>query len=105
MSESFELRSVSAETLRKMFNDAGFVERVENGELDQIVISSARPSPKSGQPPSTLSQEVAYYEQGVEVARVHQFVAPDGTILGSGLPDPKAILHEGVLYVLAPSKD
>jgi hypothetical protein len=38
-----------------------------------------------------------------EVARVHQYLRPDGTIGGSGRPDPKKVLYlyQGILYLIA----
>jgi hypothetical protein len=35
-----------------------------------------------------------------EVARVHQYLRPDGTIAGSGLPDPKRLFEDGIVYRL-----
>jgi len=44
---------------------------------------------------------MAYFnEQGRQVAIVHQFRRPDGSLGGDGLPDPKELLHDGVLYIL-----
>lgn len=59
-------------------------------------------SPSSGQPPGTLSQEVYYIDPqtNVEMARVHQFVRSDGTLGGSGKPDPKRLFVDGTLYRL-----
>jgi hypothetical protein len=43
---------------------------------------------------------IAYYnQQGKKVAIAHQYVKPDGTIGGSGRPDPKWLLEEGVIYL------
>lgn len=36
---------------------------------------------------------------GQEVARVHQYLQPDGTLGASGKPDPKRLLQGGVLYI------
>jgi hypothetical protein len=44
---------------------------------------------------------VAYYDgQGDEIARVHQYLRPDGTLGAAGRPDPKRIFENGVLYRL-----
>jgi hypothetical protein len=29
---------------------------------------------------------------------VHQYLQPDGTLGASGQPDPKRLLHDGILY-------
>jgi len=41
---------------------------------------------------------VFYLDAGLEVARVHQYLRTDGTLGASGLPDPKAVLENGILY-------
>lgn len=84
-----------------MFNEGGFLERVESGELTAIVKAERVPSEIDDEtiPAGSVSQEVRYYNQdNEEVARVHQYVKPDGTLGGSGLPDPKRLLIDGILY-------
>ena len=34
------------------------------------------------------------------VAEVHQYVRPDGSLGGSGLPDPKRLYKDGILYAV-----
>lgn len=92
--------AVDKSTLRRMFNEGRYYERVQSGELSALTERQKTPSPRYQQPPGTVSEEVAYFDGGIKVARVHQFVLPDGTIGASGRPDPKAILREGVLYVM-----
>jgi hypothetical protein len=56
---------------------------------------------RSGQPHGTLSQIVIYIDASdLQVALVHQYLRPDGTLGGSGRPDPKKVLTDGVLYIL-----
>jgi hypothetical protein len=64
------------------------------GTLTAKVTRDGNPNPKSNQPPGTRSQEVVYSEGSNEVARVHQYMRSDGTLGGSGYPDPKTI-YEG----------
>jgi len=92
---------VSAETLRKIFNDGGYWELAKQGKLFEKEYYSS-PSPKSsGEPPGTLSQIVAYLDsQGRQVAIVHQYLRRDGSVGGSGRPDPKKLFHNGKLYVV-----
>lgn len=99
-----EVRRVGASELRAVFNKAGFYERVLDGELAELVIWRGTPSPHSRQPNGTESQQVAYFDRGVEIARVHQFVLKDGSLGASGRPDPKAVLIDDVLYVLDPDQ-
>lgn len=90
---------VPPDTLRKIFNDGGYWELVKEGKLHEKVYFEAPPQRKSGEPPGTLSQIVAYLDsEGRQVAIVHQYLRKDGTIGGSGRPDPKKLYHQGVEY-------
>lgn len=73
------------------------------GELRQVTIASW-PAPRSAnQIAGTVSVMVEYRDtNGHRIALVHQYVHPDGTLGGSGLPDPKALIHDGIFYLLAP---
>ncbi len=66
------------------------------------VVKDAHPSPPlADEPICTKSQLLAYYDHdGNKVAEAHQYLRTDGTIGASGKPDPKEILHEGVIYYL-----
>jgi hypothetical protein len=56
-------------------------------------------TPKRGMPPCTRSQVIGYRRHGRElVAVVHQYVLASGRLGASGRPDPKLLLHDGVLY-------
>jgi hypothetical protein len=44
---------------------------------------------------------VAYFNsENQEVARVHQYKLPNGSIGASGLPDPVRLLVDGIIYIL-----
>jgi len=49
---------------------------------------------------------MVYYrdQQYKDVALVHQYLLPDGTIGASGIPDPKFILENGILYKFPSSR-
>jgi hypothetical protein len=53
-----------------------------------------------GLQPGTRSQLVAYYYGAVVVARVHQFLQPDGTLGASQIPDPKELLVDGEIWIV-----
>lgn len=93
-------QKVPAADIQKLFNEGSYSARVKSGEFSEKLYSQGPPSPNSGQPPGTLSQIISYLDRrGREIARVHQYLRRNGTLGGSGKPDPKKLLHEGVLYV------
>ena len=92
-------RYTSASELRAVFN-AIILARVERGELDELVLSSAEAAAASQQPPGTVSQLVGYYDAGRRVAVAHRFVTPDGELAASGKPDPKEVRVDAELLVL-----
>jgi hypothetical protein len=95
---------VDAPTLRRMFNEDRYWERLQAGELVGEVGRSGHPD-LDFEPFCTISQTVRYFTaDGERVALVHQYVRADGTIGGSGRPDPKAISAGGVLYILDPAE-
>jgi hypothetical protein len=100
MKTPFPKKKVSPQELRLMFNGGCFEDRLHSGELHAIVKVEDHPSPpKATQPICTLSQILAYLDANNQmVALVHQFKRRDCSIGGSGLPDPKLILNDGVLY-------
>jgi hypothetical protein len=93
---------VSPQELRQLFNSQRFWERAKSGQLAEKLDSEGHPSPKdSGEPPCTRSQIIAYLDSsGHRVAVVHQYLRKDGTLGGSGKPDPKKVFHQGKLYVI-----
>lgn len=53
----------------------------------------------AAQPEATRSQIWSYYtESGQQLAVVHQYMRPDGTLGSAGLPDPKWLFEDGVAY-------
>jgi hypothetical protein len=93
-------RRVDDWELRCRFNRGRYNERLQAGEL------IAKPEPphaagaEHGQDAGTISQMVYYLDRttGQEMASVHQFVRPDGTIGASGVQDPKGLLIGGVRF-------
>jgi hypothetical protein len=101
MDKSREVK-VSAETLRQMFNESGYWELVKSGALSEKLYFIRTPDKKYNEPQGTVSQILAYQDsEGRQVALVHQFLRKDGTLGGSGRPDPKKILYQGTMYSLA----
>jgi hypothetical protein len=92
---------VKASEVRRLFNEARLHEKTKTGELVAMLMKNKHPSPQPAQEPfCTRSQMVSYVDSaGVELARVHQYLRPDGTIGASGRPDPKRLLWDGKILL------
>ena len=86
--------------MRQRFNTGNYWQRVLTGELRAETRRDGHPSPDiSGEPFCTRSQIVAYFDAaGLRIAVVHQYLRPNGTIGGSGQPDPKMLIEDGIEY-------
>jgi hypothetical protein len=55
------IKRVSAEVLRKLFNDSGYLEQYQNGQLQSTLRKSKHPSaPRAKEPFCTQSQYITY---------------------------------------------
>jgi hypothetical protein len=95
--------------LRKLFND-NYLDGIKSGQIQQEIMRGAdrHPSlPLASEPYCTKSQTVRYVDPvtKLELARAHRYLRPDGTIGASGLPDPKRVFHNGILYRLIKAKN
>jgi hypothetical protein len=89
--------------MRERFNRGKYWERVLRGELFPVVIDQGQPQPEiaAKEPSGTVSQTVSYRDRNNdEVARVHQYLRPDGKLGASGLPDPKRLFEEETFFRL-----
>lgn len=89
--------------MQERFNRGKYWERMKNGEFRPVVLEEGRPQKEVAdkEPLGTVSQMISYRDSNDdEVVRVHQYLRPDGTIGASGLPDPKRLVEDGVLYRL-----
>jgi len=87
-------------SIRESFNACQFYDRLQNNELTATTFKSKHRSPET-EPICTSSQVVIYWDsQGNPVAMVHQYLRPDGTIGGSGKPDPKWIVVDDKVLAL-----
>lgn len=91
------IRRVSKDELREIF-DRCYLSDALAGRLSETIDSQGPPDPRANQPPGTLSQRVRYWKGDVAVAVCHRYLLPDGTLGGSGMPDPKAVVENGVLH-------
>ena len=86
-----------------MFNEGGYWERAKKGEFSVVTLEDRHPAlMAANEPLCTHSQMVSYREPSTdyEVARVHQYLRPNGDIGASGKPDPKRLYKDGELYRL-----
>ena len=88
--------------MQRRFNDGGYWERVQSGELSAVLLEDRHPALTAAKEPTcTHSQMISYRDQnGNEIARVHQYLRPDGSIGASGKPDPKRLFEDRILYRL-----
>src|SRR3990167_4629064 len=98
----FPIIRVSECDMRKMFNEGRYWEKIQRGELKMSVRRSTHPTrTKANEPFCTYTQEISYLDQdGREVARVHQYLRPDGSIGAKGRPDPKRLFINSIMYRL-----
>lgn len=85
-----------------MFNNHDFLGRLQRGELtSRLVREHQLTANRPGLPAGTRSQIMAYDDSaGVMVALVHQYLLPSGALGASGLPDPKRLILNGLLYIV-----
>jgi len=85
-----------------MFNEGGLWEMTKSGELSTVTLEDRHPAlTVANEPFCTYSQMISYRDRSDnEVARVHQYLRPDGTIGASGKPDPKRVFIGGTLFRL-----
>jgi hypothetical protein len=77
--------------MRCRFNKTDYAKRAAAKQLTLRITKPDRlATPAYGQAPGSLSHEVYYIDPDteIELARVHQFLRPDGTIGGQSKPDP-----------------
>ena len=89
-----EVKYVSKESIRHMFNESQYPSMIKKGELLPKFLRNihlTRPEEK-GEPYCTRSQMIRYSDKaGNWVVEVHQYFRPDETIGASGSPDPKRL--------------
>ena len=91
---------VSPDDLRDIFDRGRYSELARAGELIERELVRGRPSLSSARPAEAISRRVGYYDDtGRELAVAHELILPDGTIVGSGRPDPMRVHVDGTLYI------
>lgn len=95
------IERISVDEMRQRFNGSGYWEKVKSGQWTAVVMRSNVSSALPRETVEITSLMLSYRdEDGREMARVHQYERPDGSIAASGLPDPKRLFLDGTLYRL-----
>src|SRR6266852_801486 len=93
------IQRVTSEEMCKRFNEGGYWEKVKSGIWTSHVLESNVSTLLSQETVEITSVMLSYRDsEGNEMARVHQFMRPDGTLAASGRPDPKRLFQDGVWY-------
>ena len=73
--------------------------RAANGEFGCCLADEKTPD-SADEPSGTRSLTVSYVnDAGERVFMVHFYLRPDGSIGGSGKPDPKWLYEDGAVYI------
>ena|SRR5437773_675027 len=96
------MKRITSSEMQKMFNEGEYWERSKRGEFSVVILEDRHPAlTAANEPHCTQSQMLSYRDSaGNEVARVHQYLRPDGRVGASGKPDPKRLYKDGELYRL-----
>ncbi len=91
---------MTSSELRRIFRESNILDRMRSGELRQVLSRDDHPAPPaSGQPFCTRSQILSFFDaDDNKIVVLHQYKRPDGSLGGSGRPDPKRLLIGRTIY-------
>jgi hypothetical protein len=90
---------VSEVALRHRFALEDYLNRAENSEFGCCLARERTPQ-GIDEPPGTRSLTVSYVNDvGERIFIVHIYLKPDGSIGGSGKPDPKWLFEDGAVSI------
>ena len=97
-------KHVSASKLRQLFNESQYPELIRQNQLIKEVVKS-RPLPakvllEKGFPAGTKTETIIYRDSATKLyfLKIHQYVFSNGPSERRGMPDPKVILLDGIMY-------
>ena len=97
------VKRVPPETIRTIFNNSQYTRLIAEGHLVPHVLSDKvlqNPHLRR-EPPGTRSQIIRYVDlAGQWVVMIHQYLRPDGSLGGSGKPDPKRLRIAGTIFTI-----
>jgi len=88
---------VTSKIIQDKFNECQYYEKVRKGELHQRLLGydnhlGQKQRQRAQEPKCTRSQMILYSTvHGQPIAIVHQYKRKDGSLGGSGRPDPKRL--------------
>jgi hypothetical protein len=89
---------VSEAELRRRFAAGDYLNRAARGEFG-CCLATSNPARSPDEPLGTRTVVVSYVDESLNrIFMVHFYLRPDGTIGGSGKPDPKWLFEDGVVY-------
>lgn len=100
-----KVKYISPENIRRMFNESQYPILIAEEEIiPQVLRDDHLKEPqKKGEPSCTHGQMIRYVDKaGQWVVEVFQYLRPNGTIGGSGKPDPKRLRIENTVYIVDP---
>lgn len=99
-----QVKLVAPQHIRKLFNEGKYADRAAQGEFTVVPKKSKHPTaPRAKMPVCTRSETLVYLDNKRRaVAIIHQYRLPNGKLGASGRPDPKFLVHEGVVYQVLP---
>lgn len=81
--------------VRRIFNEMRYFERYVAGDLSILISEDRHPEPSpQGHPSCTRSRCVYFVDGDVYVASAHMYLRPDGSVGGSGRPDPRVVVTD-----------
>ena len=97
-----DVRYVADSEIRRLFNEGPYAQMIAEGRLRaQFLPNTHLDHPdKRGNPRCTFRQMIRYVDaEGDPVVEVFQYMRPDGTLGGSGRPDPKRLWVSRVVLI------
>ncbi len=93
-----KVKLITQKQIRSLFNKTIYPKKRE-GKFSEIILKESYITDSPNGSDCEKSQLIKYEnDEGIEVARVHQYLRKDGTLGASGLPDPKRICQKGTVY-------
>jgi hypothetical protein len=103
-----EPKYITFEEIRQLFNESNYPALIRTGQLrpEYIRNQPLKDPLQKNEPAGTRSQIIRYRDRnGQWMVVVHQYLRPNGTLGGSGLPDPKRLRIGNTVFIAARDPD